>query len=259
MSNLKILHRNNNISNRNLLHMRVDHSFFVSDIKYVTDLAGLLRYLGGKIHKGCLCIMCENHQAKDFKSGEAVQKHMIDKGHCFMKNDVYDEYIKYYDFTPTLNEYRAKFGNDDEKETKENLKENETYLEIISDDENDEENNEWDDVDEEDEEDEEDDDEEDEEDENDGKHVEENKKENQTTEAKKPRVHRIKVKKAIVLTSGEVQLPNGKIIGHRDYKRYYNQYFKSAMVKSHLRELMPSYNGSLQLATLNTQNQSVRN
>jgi len=45
---------------KNLIHMRIEHSFFVPEIKYATDLSGLLKYLGEKIHKGCLCIMCEN-------------------------------------------------------------------------------------------------------------------------------------------------------------------------------------------------------
>jgi len=46
---------------------------------------------------------------------------MIDKGHCFMKDDDYAEYIKYYDFSPSINEYVAKFGtsgNDDKTENK---------------------------------------------------------------------------------------------------------------------------------------------
>lgn len=32
-----------------------------------------------------MCITCENKNAKDFNSGEAVRKHMSDKGHTFMK------------------------------------------------------------------------------------------------------------------------------------------------------------------------------
>lgn len=32
-----------------------------------------------------MCITCDNKKAKDFNSGEAVRKHMISKGHTFMK------------------------------------------------------------------------------------------------------------------------------------------------------------------------------
>jgi len=120
----------------NLMHMRVEHSFFVSEIKYVTDLKGLLKYLGEKIHKGCLCIHCENRHAKDFKTGEAVQNHMMSKGHCFMKDDDYTEYIKYYDFSSTLNDYQTKIGG--KIDNSEALKKDETYLEIVSGDEDEE-------------------------------------------------------------------------------------------------------------------------
>ena len=47
-----------------------------------------------------MCITCENKGAKDFASGEAVRKHMVDKGHCFMKtSEGYEEYEKFYDFS----------------------------------------------------------------------------------------------------------------------------------------------------------------
>lgn len=47
-----------------------------------------------------MCIKCENKNAKDFSSGDAVRKHMADKGHSFMKTDEgFDEYLEYYDFS----------------------------------------------------------------------------------------------------------------------------------------------------------------
>ena len=57
--------------------MRIQHSFFISEEKYCTKVPELLKYLGEKIQLGCLCIYCENNKAKDFKSGQAVQKHMV--------------------------------------------------------------------------------------------------------------------------------------------------------------------------------------
>jgi pre-60S factor REI1 len=235
----------------NLMHMRIDHSFFVSEIKFVTDLKGLLKYLGEKIHKGCMCIHCENRHAKDFKTGEAVQNHMMDKGHCFMKDDDYSEYIKYYDFSSTFHEYQAKIGASSAYNKDYKLKEDETYLEIESGGED--EDNEWED------EDGDDDDEESDNNENDSKTQkstldEENKEKGGEEEAKKqPRIHRIKVKKAVVLPSGEVKLPNGKIIGNRDYKIFYKQYLRGAIHRNHMNTIMPSASTELSLLNPNTQ------
>lgn len=51
-----------------------------------------------------MCIKCENKGAKDFNTGEAVRKHMLHKGHCFMKTeDGYEEYEKFYDFSEQFN------------------------------------------------------------------------------------------------------------------------------------------------------------
>jgi len=227
----------------NLMHMRVEHSFFVSEIKYVTDLKGLLKYLGEKIHKGCLCIHCENRHAKDFKTGEAVQNHMMSKGHCFMKDDDYTEYIKYYDFSSTLNDYQTKIGG--KIDNSEALKKDETYLEIVSGDEDEE----W-------ESDEEGDDEEESAEEKPKKSqqlTDESKQMEKEEEKKQQRIHRIKVKKAVVLDSGEVKLPSGKIIGHRGYKSYYKQYFRGDAQRSRMRDLIPSL--SNELALLNPHNQ----
>lgn len=64
--------------------MEKAHGFFIIERKYVIDLKGLIKYLAEKINIGMLCIQCENKGTKDFKSGEAVRAHMLDKGHCFM-------------------------------------------------------------------------------------------------------------------------------------------------------------------------------
>jgi len=252
--------KNQNVD-ENLIHMRMEHSFFISDIKYVTDLNGLLRYLGGKIHKGRICIYCENKHAKDFKSGEAVQRHMVDKGHCFMKNEEYDEYVKYYDFSSTLSDYKAKIGYD-EAENNTKLKDDEAYLEIVSDDEDDEDDG-WEDAEDEEDDEEEDDEDEDEDDQKEGEANKEENKEQTNGEGeikeKPQRITRIKVKKAVVLPSGEVKLPNGKLLGHREYRQYYSQYFRGTVAKNRMRELLPSLGGtgSTQLTTLNAQNQII--
>ena len=94
--------------------MRLSHSFFISEEKYLTNLEGLLKYLAEKINIGLLCIYCDNQGTKGFKSGSAVRNHMviwilknfyelkinkqIDKSHCFMNSDYFDEYEEFFDF-----------------------------------------------------------------------------------------------------------------------------------------------------------------
>lgn len=71
----------------NLRHMSSVHSFFVAQPTYCTNQEALIEYLQEKVEVGFMCITCENKNAKDFSSGEAVRKHMNDKGHTFMKVD----------------------------------------------------------------------------------------------------------------------------------------------------------------------------
>jgi pre-60S factor REI1 len=80
--------------------MNIKHGFFISEEKYIDDKDGLIKYLAGKINKGLYCLYCENKGFHDFKSAAAVKSHMIDKSHCFMKTDNFDEYLRFYDFTP---------------------------------------------------------------------------------------------------------------------------------------------------------------
>ncbi|ORX63938.1 hypothetical protein BCR32DRAFT_134187 [Anaeromyces robustus] len=58
-------------------HMTVEHSFFVPDVEYLSDLKGLINYLAEKIAIGNTCIYCE----RMFHSLEAIRKHMLAKGH----------------------------------------------------------------------------------------------------------------------------------------------------------------------------------
>lgn len=83
----------------NMDHMTVKHSFFLPDAEYISDLEGLIVYLGEKISQGHMCLWC-NERSKMFYNVRDVQKHMVDKGHCKMKHDdqcMY-EYADYYDY-----------------------------------------------------------------------------------------------------------------------------------------------------------------
>ncbi|KAF8161004.1 cytoplasmic protein [Crassisporium funariophilum] len=87
----------------NLTHMSVAHSFFIPDAEYLIDIPGLISYLGEKIAVGNVCVYC-NEKGREFRSMEAVRKHMVDKSHCKIsygsENDRL-EYSDYYDFTPS--------------------------------------------------------------------------------------------------------------------------------------------------------------
>lgn len=85
---------------QNMKHMSITHGFFVPDIEYLTDLNGLMSYLGEKVGVANLCLYC-NEKGKMFLSLEAVQHHMIDKSHCklYFEGDSALEYAEYYDYT----------------------------------------------------------------------------------------------------------------------------------------------------------------
>ncbi|KAJ8311227.1 hypothetical protein KUTeg_011221, partial [Tegillarca granosa] len=86
----------------NTKHMTVKHGFFIPDFEYLIDLEGLITYLGEKVGVGHLCLWC-NEKGKSFRSTQAVQKHMVDKGHCKMLHDgeVLFEYADFYDYSVT--------------------------------------------------------------------------------------------------------------------------------------------------------------
>lgn len=84
----------------NVSHMSRYHSFFIPDQEILTDLSGLLSYLGEKVVLGNLCLYCPNG-GKEFGDVEAVRKHMIDKSHCKLAYETDEdraELADYYDF-----------------------------------------------------------------------------------------------------------------------------------------------------------------
>ncbi|KAI0769307.1 C2H2 type zinc-finger-domain-containing protein [Trametes elegans] len=85
----------------NLTHMSVAHSFFIPDAEYLVDLPGLITYLGEKIAVGNTCIYCSG-RGREFRTLEAVRKHMLDKGHCKIAYDTEAyrlEISDFYDFS----------------------------------------------------------------------------------------------------------------------------------------------------------------
>ena len=84
---------------KNLDHMQMKHGFFIPEPQNLIYLEGLMKYLQNKVHLNLTCLHCNNEGAHNFKSGQAVQQHMIDKQHCFLNID-YDEseYAHFYNW-----------------------------------------------------------------------------------------------------------------------------------------------------------------
>lgn len=99
----------------NLSHMSTTHSFFVPDADYLVDISGLLTYLGEKIAVGNVCIYC-NTKSREFRTLEAVRKHMIDRTHCKIAYDSLKDRLEvsdYYDFSssyPDHEDHKKKKG-----------------------------------------------------------------------------------------------------------------------------------------------------
>jgi pre-60S factor REI1 len=81
-----------------LEHMAQSHSFFVPDIEHCTDPKSLVSYLGDKIAVANVCLYC-NGKGRAMYSTEAVQAHMVSKGHCKVADEDFDEIAgDFYDY-----------------------------------------------------------------------------------------------------------------------------------------------------------------
>jgi len=85
---------------KNLKHMTSSHSFFIPDAEFLSDLQGFITYLGVKVGADYECLKCGT-EGREYRSIEAVQKHMVDKGHSIINTEgqAYLEYSDYYDFS----------------------------------------------------------------------------------------------------------------------------------------------------------------
>lgn len=109
-----------------LKHMSFQHSFFIPDFEFVIDMEGMLTYLGERVGQGHICMWC-GHLGRQFPSAEAVQKHMLDKGHCkmFHEGEVLLEYSDFYDYSSSYPE-----GGDANEEVEVNVI-NDTGFELV--------------------------------------------------------------------------------------------------------------------------------
>lgn len=119
---------------KNVAHMTKVHSFFIPDIEYLSDIKGLIKYLGEKVGVGKICLWC-NEKGKSFYSTEAVQAHMNDKSHCklFTDGDAALEFADFYDFRSSYPDHKE--GKDpseaEELPSEKNLEYDDETMELI--------------------------------------------------------------------------------------------------------------------------------
>lgn len=176
-------------------HMTRQHSFFIPDTDYLRDLEGLLLYLGEKVAVGNVCLFC-NGRSREFRTMEAVWKHMTDKSHCKIAYGTQKDRLEISDFYDFSSSYPAPTNQASKVQKVSGMVSTRELEESGSDDD-------WEDV-------EEDDD------------SEPADKESSSEEETLPRGQ---------ITYGDTEfelvLPSGARIGHRSLKRYYNQSFSS--------------------------------
>src|ERR1700733_3747196 len=81
----------------NLTHMSSEHSFFIPDAEFLVDPTGLITYLGEKLAVGNVCIYC-NGKGREFRTLDAVRKHILDKSHCKIAYSSENEKLEISDF-----------------------------------------------------------------------------------------------------------------------------------------------------------------
>lgn len=103
----------------NAEHMFKDYGMFIPEKEYLTDITGLMTYLGEKVGLGNMCLYC----AFEGRSLESIRAHMLSKSHIKIPYESLEDKLEiseYYDFTTTYKGRRsgksAADGDDDEWE-----------------------------------------------------------------------------------------------------------------------------------------------
>ncbi|EUD65053.1 hypothetical protein C922_04564 [Plasmodium inui San Antonio 1] len=89
----------------NIKHMNDNYTFYIPDLKYVTNLKKVLLTIGKKIYEENICVYCFRHS----KCVKSLQSHMICKSHTKLHSEFFIFIQKYYDFSKSyvdlLNRY----------------------------------------------------------------------------------------------------------------------------------------------------------
>eukprot|EP00922_Rhytidocystis_sp_ex-Travisia-forbesii_P030027 GHVS01044032.1.p1 GENE.GHVS01044032.1~~GHVS01044032.1.p1 ORF type:complete len:430 (+),score=55.26 GHVS01044032.1:26-1291(+) len=93
----------------NVKYMGKKYSLFIPNAEYLVNLEGLIRYLGEKVNKSRQCLFCD----RQFNSAEAVRMHMVSKGHTLIGTETEEmraEIEDFYDFRPSYKQLAKKLG-----------------------------------------------------------------------------------------------------------------------------------------------------
>jgi len=100
--------------------MSTEHSFFIPDAEYLVDPTGLIAYLGEKLAVGNICIYC-NGKGREFRTLDAVRKHMFDKSHCKIAYDTENDMLEisdFYDFSASYPDAEKRLRRKGERRAK---------------------------------------------------------------------------------------------------------------------------------------------
>ena len=195
----------------NVQHMLLHHGFFIPDAEYLVNLKSLVQYCSEKVKLGNICLYC-NGKGKTFYSHKDVQAHMISKSHCkllYEEGEDLHEFSDFYDFTSTWKKRKRSLKKKQNTSTTSSSVENKeivTEEEPVLGEEDDDDEDDWVTDDEE---------MEDDEDIGEDGSVSDSEEESDYDDDA-----------AYIASSGELVLPNGRILGHRQYKRLYKQKFR---------------------------------
>lgn len=85
----------------NVDHMISKHNFFIPDVEHLNNLNGLIEFCSEKIKLDWMCLYCDSA----FNSVNAVQNHMISKGHTMIGDIDMDDISIFFDFSQIQDEY----------------------------------------------------------------------------------------------------------------------------------------------------------
>jgi len=190
----------------NISYMYNRYGFFIPDKEHLTDKRGLIGYCHEKIKLGHVCLYCQ----RIFQTVKGCIDHMVDDTvrHCKIKYEAgvdLDEFDVFYDFSKVNAEYLGE--SEKRRRRRKKRKEEEEGDAIVEDGDNDEA-----------------------EDDSDGE-WEDMETEDDDNDAEDDDMIHAEYKNTInshgydITPLGELILPSGRIIGHRDLSVYYKQRF----------------------------------
>ena len=86
----------------------------------LVDPTGLITYLGEKLAVGNVCIYC-NGKGREFRTLDAVRKHMVDKSHCKIAYDTENDMLElsdFYDFSASYPDAEERQRRKEERRAK---------------------------------------------------------------------------------------------------------------------------------------------